>query len=319
MISCKGSFIITIDTEPDNQWTGTEYRKTDNSRFIPRFQELCEKYGFKPVYLTEYNMLKDPFFVEYAEAKSRSGLCEIGVHPHAWSTPPFVPLTGNDAKCKPFLIDYPVETMRLKFGSLMEALDRAFSRDIVSHRAGRWAFDQRYLSILKENGIKIDCSVLPKHSIAPSSDALPAGGCDFSRCSDDVWEMGDNDFSKPGSSGIYEVPMTVFDRHPILRRASALASRKLSNRKFGLVKLRPEQGNLPTLLDIVARSERDKRNYIEFMLHSSEFMPGASLAFPDNESIERLFADMDALFEQVSRTWTGATLSEYIEGRFNRA
>lgn len=45
-------FIITVDTEGDNLW---EYKKgtpigTENAKYLPRFQSLCEKYGFKPVY-----------------------------------------------------------------------------------------------------------------------------------------------------------------------------------------------------------------------------------------------------------------------------
>lgn len=44
-------FIITIDTEGDNLWT---YKKgnqvgVENIKYIPRFQELCNKFGFKPV------------------------------------------------------------------------------------------------------------------------------------------------------------------------------------------------------------------------------------------------------------------------------
>ena len=61
------SFIITIDTEGDNLW---DYKKgtpvsTENTKFIPRFQELCEKFGFKPVWLTNYEMICDSLYVEY--------------------------------------------------------------------------------------------------------------------------------------------------------------------------------------------------------------------------------------------------------------
>lgn len=41
------TFLITVDTEGDNlwQWKPGEKITTENSLFIPRFQELCEKYG----------------------------------------------------------------------------------------------------------------------------------------------------------------------------------------------------------------------------------------------------------------------------------
>ena len=50
------NFIITVDTEGDNlwRWKKGEPITTNNVHFIPRFQELCEEFGFKPVYLTKY-------------------------------------------------------------------------------------------------------------------------------------------------------------------------------------------------------------------------------------------------------------------------
>ena len=65
MTDKKKNFIITIDNEEDNQWNNSEECTTKNAQFLPRFQMLCERYGFKPVYLTTYNMAKNPFFVEF--------------------------------------------------------------------------------------------------------------------------------------------------------------------------------------------------------------------------------------------------------------
>ncbi|MDR8263551.1 deacetylase, partial [Acinetobacter baumannii] len=48
------AFLITIDTEGDNLWQKHDSITTENARYLPRFQQLCEKYGFKPVYLTNY-------------------------------------------------------------------------------------------------------------------------------------------------------------------------------------------------------------------------------------------------------------------------
>lgn len=306
------AFIITIDTEPDDQWNSLLYDQTANARYIPRFQSLCEKYNFKPVYLTEYNMAKDPFFIEYFQTKLAENKCEIGVHPHAWSTPPFVNLTDNDCKYKPFLIDFTLDTMRDKFSSLMEILTRNFGNNIISHRAGRWAFNTDYLGVLIENGIKIDCSVLPHHKIAKSSDEAPGNGTSFVSCPDALYEMDVNDFAKQGKSGVFEVPMTVYDKSPFLRKSTALISSRLSNRKFGMTKLRPESGNIGNLLDIVQYAEKKDLDYLEFMLHSSEFMPGCSLAFPDSRSIELLFTDLEKLFERISGRFIGKTLKEFV-------
>jgi hypothetical protein len=312
MSSTKPAFIITIDTEPDNQWTYLTYDRMENLRFIPRFQELCERYDFKPVYLTEYHVAKDPFFIEYISSKVHEGKCEIGAHLHSWSTPPISPLTDNDCREKPFLIDFRKNIMRSKFANLAELLRNTFNTEIISHRSGRWAFSTEYLEILKEFGFKIDCSVLPKHILSPSSVVIDGEKVDFTSCPNVKYEMSLTDFTRPGSSGVFEVPLTVYDEHPILRTLSAKISTRISNRRFGLTKLRPERGNLPDLLKIISDAERRKSDYIEFMLHSSEFMPGCSLAFPDEESIENMYDDLSVLFDAISKNFQGKTLREYV-------
>ena len=41
---------ITVDTEGDALWSNSKAEdiQTENVLWIPRFQELCEKYGFVP-------------------------------------------------------------------------------------------------------------------------------------------------------------------------------------------------------------------------------------------------------------------------------
>ncbi|NOM63837.1 deacetylase, partial [Klebsiella pneumoniae] len=38
------AFLITIDTEGDNRWQKHDSITTENARYLPRFQQLCEKY-----------------------------------------------------------------------------------------------------------------------------------------------------------------------------------------------------------------------------------------------------------------------------------
>ncbi len=59
-------FIITIDTEGDNLWARPREITTRNAEYLPRFQSLCERFGFKPVYLTNYEMAMSNVFVEFA-------------------------------------------------------------------------------------------------------------------------------------------------------------------------------------------------------------------------------------------------------------
>ena len=155
-------FIITIDTEGDNLW---KYRKGDkistcNTKYIPRFQELCEKYGFKPVYLTNYEMMCNDEYVHYIKQKEQDGLCEVGLHLHAWNSPPSYELQAK-YHGNPYLIEYPDNIMKAKFSYLYNLFCEKFEHTPTSHRAGRWAMDKRYFRLLEEFNIKVDCSITP--------------------------------------------------------------------------------------------------------------------------------------------------------------
>ena len=111
-------FLISIDTEGDNLWKWCVGKPitTENAKYLPRFQELCEKYGFKPTYLTNYEMVKDPFFANYFKKKSNNNLCEIGMHLHSWNSPPDHDLEiRNDVSAgAPFITEYPPEIISKK-------------------------------------------------------------------------------------------------------------------------------------------------------------------------------------------------------------
>ena len=78
--------------------------------------------------------------------------------------------------------------------------------------------------------------------------------------------------------------------------------------------LRPTHRNHKTLLHILAVARQEQRPYIEFMLHSSELMPGGSPTFPSDESIEALYDDLEALFTAAAGDgFEGCTLCDYYE------
>ncbi len=147
------AFIITIDTEGDNLWQNHDRITTENARYLPRFQQLCEKYGFKPVYLTNYEMASDPTYVAFARDVIARGCGEVGMHLHAWNSPPEIPLTDNDWANKPYLIEYPDDVMRQKVDYMTHLLEETFQTKMVSHRAGRWAMNAFYLQLLLEYAI----------------------------------------------------------------------------------------------------------------------------------------------------------------------
>ena len=281
----KPAFLITIDTEGDNLWSQEKIVTTRNANYLPRFQDLCERFNLKPTYLTNHEMAVDKNFSRFARGIVDRGVGEIGMHLHAWNSPPEILLTNEDHINKPYLVDYDESIMRSKVKFMTNLLEDVLSKKIVSHRAGRWAFDNRYAQILLDYGYKIDCSVTPGVSWKATK-GHPNG-------------LGGTNYEKFPNYGM-----------PLARR---LVSKKWPNPVW----LRPNISNLKAMILLVEKALEDKRPYIEFMLHSSEFMPGGSPNFPNNYSIEKLYADLEVLFSYVEVKFQGNTLEEYGSKNFN--
>jgi hypothetical protein len=56
-----------------------------------------------------------------------------------------------------------------------------------------------------------------------------------------------------------------------------------------------------------------KRDYVEFMLHSSEFKQGGSPLFRSESAIEQLYNCLESLFAEASVHFADCTLSQYFE------
>ena len=150
----KKKFIITIDTEGDNLWNWQEGTPitTLNSRYLNRFQQLCEKYQFKPVWLTNYEMISDAEYVEFIKDVERRNAGELGMHLHAWNTPPNYELDIAQ-NGQPYLIEYPEQIMDSKVEFLTNYIEQKTDIRPTTHRAGRWAINSLYLDILKNTVI----------------------------------------------------------------------------------------------------------------------------------------------------------------------
>ena len=317
----KPAFLITIDTEGDNVWARRLPITTRNAEYLPRFQKLCEKHGLKPTYLTNYEMATSPFFREFAQDALRRRAAEVGMHLHAWHSPPEFPLTADDHRFHPYLTDYPEDVMQEKVAVQTDLLEETFGVKMVTHRGGRWCFSETYARILVKHGYRVDCTVTPGVSWKKMSGRPDgAGGSDYGGFPVSEYFLDLEDISQPGRSDLLEVPVTILTRSPIVRRLCQTVEwvpwgRRAAARLFPeLSWLRPDGRNGGALLRIVDQVLRERRTYAEFMLHSSEFMPGGSRIFPDERSIERLYEDLEALFERVQGRFSGATMAEYHQG-----
>ena len=325
----KPSFIITIDTEGDDLWSRPKKITTRNVNFLPRFQSLCESYGLKPTYLTTYEMAISPTFQKFGKNILTRKTGEIGMHLHAWNTPPIIPLTRNDFFFLTYLTEYPESVMRNKIQFLTNLLEKIFGVKMRSHRAGRYGLNETYAKILVENGYCVDCSVTPYVNWKPTiGHPNRKGGPDYSNFSNDYYFLDLEDISRPGKSPLLEVPVTIFARYwfftnPLRKLLSiipvgktwgdhrTLGQRAIDN--YFIHWVQPHKGNLKMILWVFDRAIREKRSYVEFTLHSSELMPGGSPTFPQKKDIEQLYRDLEILFSVASKNFVGSTLYEFYE------
>lgn len=316
----KPAFLITIDTEGDNLWAQPREITCRNSGYLPRFQDLCERHGFKPTWLTNYEMAMDDTFVEFGRGVIGHGTAEIGMHLHAWNSPPLQALTDDDFRHHPYLIEYSEDVMREKIRTMTDLLEDRFGIKMRSHRAGRWAFDETYARLLLEHGYEVDCSVTPHVSWRGNRGAPSGrGGSDYRTFPQSPYFMDAQDISRPAPSGLLEVPMSI--RPSALYRRAPWAYRLPVARMLAwrasppFAWLRPNGRNLEAMQGLVRGILGENPEHLEFVLHSSEFMPGGSPVFPDAASIERLYVHLDVLFGAIRQSCTGMTLSEFRAAR----
>lgn len=311
-------FIITIDAEGDNEWAKPERPLDGNAAYLPRFQSLCEKYRLQPTYLADHTMATSPVFKEFGRDVIARDVAEIGMHLHAWNSPPDIPLTRRDYQHQPYLTAYPESVMRAKINYQTDVLEQTFQTKMLSHRAGRFGFDERYARMLAEHGYVVDCSVTPHVSWENNNDIY--GGPDFSRCQEAPYWLDLGDVRKLGSSSLLEVPVTIVNRWPRHlkppkpgRRTARQLPKRIMNRIYpALVWMYPRRADGKMLQWIVHRAaSRPQTTHLEFFLHSSELMPGGSPWFQNREDIDRLYSRIESLFDLASRQCESMTLKQF--------
>lgn len=304
--------MVSVDTEGDDQWDDQKKIGTNNARFIMRFQKLCEKYRLKPVYLTDYEMANDPVFVSEASQWKSQGNCEIGMHLHAWYTPPEANLSRINQE-RDFLVEYPEDVMARKIDTMTELLTAKFGERPVTHRSGRWVTDERYLKLIAERGYRIDCSVTPHVNWCNVHGSTGMPGCDYSGCSEKPYFM---------DNGILEIPVTIRKMHII--EWSRIHSFRSAVRELHHFVDGTEQwlrlfdtDSSDGIRALVRKLKVSDQDYL-FMIHSSELMPGGSPAFRTEKDVDKLYEMIEFVFHELySCGWIGITMRDYLD-QYNR-
>ena len=78
--------------------------------------------------------------------------------------------------------------------------------------------------------------------------------------------------------------------------------------------LRPFKKSLHDLIFLSENVAKEENGYLEFMIHSSELMPGGSPYFKSEEEIDLLYMIMRQYFGWVSENdYEGVSLSDYVD------
>lgn len=303
--------IITIDTEGDNQWDHGRDLTVENITYIPRFQNLCEKFNIKPTYLVTTEVAQDKVAREIFTAYSKTEKAEIGAHLHSWSTPPFIDQEGyreNDVN-HAFASELPYDLLENKIRTLTNQIETSFGKRPTSFRSGRYGFNESVAKSLIKNGYLVDSSVTPfvtwaAHKGVPDRN----GGPDFIDRIPYPYQM------KFENDAITEIPITILPtRFPFNRNFRMARSyfRNVNNNLFlrGLRKLfytdqpiwlRPTPNMTMQLFEkLIYEAIIIKLPFIVMMFHSSELMPGCSKYRPDRDSVEKLYELLEQFFVRL--------------------
>jgi hypothetical protein len=301
-------FILTIDTEGDNQWDHGRALTVENIKFVDRFQTLCESFEIIPTYLVTSEICEDAYsrnlfsdYVKYSRA-------EVGAHLHSWTSPPFLSKPGlrenDDNHVFANELSYGLLTQKIK--NLSNQIYSSFGQRPTSFRSGRYGFNEVVAKVLVENDFMVDSSVTPFVSWSAQR-GLPEGngGPDFINTSPYPFYY---DFS---GASLVEIPITILPtlsplncNHKIarfyFRNVNDNYLLRLLRKLFYTsqpVWLRPTpEMSLKLLKSVVLEAERLNMPFITMMFHSSELMPGCSKYRPDEQSIEALYSLLKDFF-----------------------
>ena len=317
-------FIITVDVEEDDPWKRQEQIETVNSRYIPRFQELCNRYQFKPTYLCSYEMVMCDMFKRFIKQVLQEEKAEVGAHLHPWRCPPIVELTGHDYKYLPYPHEYPENLIHEKLSTLTQSIRNNLAIPPRSYRAGRWGLVSSHIPILEDLGFRVDSSITPKVSWKDTP-GLPggAGGIDFS--SADLHPHFLNyDENREKRSRILEVPVTILFPVRLFNSWNIQWKFFINNRNRLLKKIIGRLGLAPQwfrpyaymgigdLINIFKKARGINLPCVNLMFHSNELMPGGSPYHLDQKAVDALYEKFEKLFQFLyEENVHSVTLSEF--------
>jgi len=305
-------FILTIDTEADNQWDHGRNLSVENIKFVPRFQDLCSKYGIRPTYLVTSEVCDDDYARRIFSGYIKNDQAEIGAHLHSWTTPPFIDREGfryNDIY-HAYAYELPDELLSEKIRFLTDQIEASFGTRPLSFRSGRYGFNEKVARLLVMNSYIVDSSVTPFTSWNLLK-GLPKGpgGPDFIDKTPFPYTY------ELDSGSLLEVPVTILPTKFPINTGGSFARSYFSNVNKSIplriirrllyfnqpLWLRPHpRMDISLFEELLNAAFKIKLPFVVMMFHSSELMPGSSIYRTDSSSIEKLYELLEKFFVLIN-------------------
>jgi hypothetical protein len=312
---------MTVDTEEEWDWDAgwpTSEPSVSNIDELPKFHEICQRYGVAPTYFTNHAVL--------ANARSRDtllhmverGHAEVGMHIHPWNTPPIVDSDQVTAR-ETFLHNLPQNLIEAKLAAVVEKFHE-YGLFPTSFRGGRYSSDDLIQNYLRDRGMLVDASVVPYTRW--KDDGAP-----------DYRRRGNRPVRLPprhaGDAPFWQVPLTLaYSRRPpalwrwCYEKVETTPLRHLRligiAERLGVVQrmwLNFEYESGATMLSFLHKLRPMRLETICMTIHSSSMVPGKSPFVRTPEEQKRMYAGMELVFRELA-SWPDVelvTMSEAAE------
>lgn len=311
--------LVGIDTEGDNQWDAAARanQRFENIYALPRLHALFARHGVRPTYVITYPVAQDPRSADVLRALKAGGDCEIGAHHHAWETPP---CSAEDVRRHPYASNLPLTQFEAQLRHLTDAITAAVGERPISYRSGRFGFSAAHVAALETLGYRIESSIAPLFYEAHKN------GPDFVEAPLTPYFLSYDSATRPGTSGVLEVPVSAALSRRLPKRLQYLYARapqpyqtKRILRKLGIAHvrwLRPSYSSLEDMNALASDLASRGEPVLNLLFHSSEAIVGGS---PYNRTEAELAAFCDRLerFFEFAQTILNATPVTFAE--FHRA
>jgi len=294
----KPTLLVVVDTEENFDWNAA-YSSSSTSVHgmgqIERLQATFDRFGIRPIYMIDYAVASQPDGYGPLAEIAKSDRCEIGAHLHPWVNPP---ISEEICVRNTYPCNLPSELEARKLRELTVAIEANLGVRPISYKAGRYGIGAATPDTLRDQGYRIDLSVVPTRDY--SSD----GGPDFRAFHDT------RPFWIDHEGGLLELPFTTSFIGALSNQGGSLfrvindgIGRTLHLpgifARLGLmnqVNLTPEGVTLGEAKALTRHLLANGDRIFTLAFHSTSLSPGSMPYVRDQAQLEKFHAWLEAYF-----------------------